>query len=662
MANGKFTLGKQSGGTLGLVFPDGVSNTEVMLPESGELATVDYVKNNGDVSAITGFSQISGTNEIVSTEPTDNIHNIFNDGSCVATYTLDGNANDLGGVYGANATNVTYEEGKFGQAAKFNGSSSYISGFNFPNSTNLSISLWVKLDVIPSTSFLYGQANSGWSDATVGVSLALTSNGLRIYQNGPTGKDFNFNFSTGVWYNIVHRVEGTLVSIYIDNTLIGTHNFSSNRLPFNSTNFAFGKNGAHVFYFSGSIDQIRIFNRVLTELEINTLYAETKVSANAQLNINQGTFIYPKGLGARGYKKSSDVFTGTVDVSTQTDGWKYVAKDESNNFSFYTDKPTIGKKSSTLYLENGKLWSQEPGIIIADGSTNTSTTKVTPNMTSNNQDGFILSASTEYSASYNANKAFDGLDDSRWWETSGASSGWLQIQLPSAKIINKYLIIPPQGYANKAPKAWTIQASNAGAFAGEQVTLDSKSDVTGWVSSNYKTFSFINSTPYLYYRIVVTSTGGGQLGIGELQYIEAQVSTGAVTPLTPVSFLSNKVRIASGVAVELAPSDISKTVSESLEAGSYFGKNAVVAYASIDMTTTPPTILDSYNVASVVRSSNGVGKIVLVNPVDKDSITAVCGTNSVAGTVTSTIKSEINFTTGATNYAKTTIIAIGGKF
>ena len=42
MANGKIVLGKQSGGTLGLVFPDGVSNTEVVLPESGELATKQY--------------------------------------------------------------------------------------------------------------------------------------------------------------------------------------------------------------------------------------------------------------------------------------------------------------------------------------------------------------------------------------------------------------------------------------------------------------------------------------------------------------------------------------------------------------------------------------------------------------------------------------------
>ena len=41
MANGKFTLGKQSGGTLGLVFPDGVSDTEVVLPESGNITSVN---------------------------------------------------------------------------------------------------------------------------------------------------------------------------------------------------------------------------------------------------------------------------------------------------------------------------------------------------------------------------------------------------------------------------------------------------------------------------------------------------------------------------------------------------------------------------------------------------------------------------------------------
>ena len=34
MANGKIRFGKQSGGQLALVIPDGVNNTEVVVPES----------------------------------------------------------------------------------------------------------------------------------------------------------------------------------------------------------------------------------------------------------------------------------------------------------------------------------------------------------------------------------------------------------------------------------------------------------------------------------------------------------------------------------------------------------------------------------------------------------------------------------------------------
>lgn len=43
MDNGKITFGKQSGGKLSLVFPDGVDNTEVIFPVSGELVTKEYV-------------------------------------------------------------------------------------------------------------------------------------------------------------------------------------------------------------------------------------------------------------------------------------------------------------------------------------------------------------------------------------------------------------------------------------------------------------------------------------------------------------------------------------------------------------------------------------------------------------------------------------------
>ena len=61
MANGKITLGKQSGGVLSLTFPDGVTNTEVVLPESGELVNKDYVDTRDAQNVkLTGNQTISG--------------------------------------------------------------------------------------------------------------------------------------------------------------------------------------------------------------------------------------------------------------------------------------------------------------------------------------------------------------------------------------------------------------------------------------------------------------------------------------------------------------------------------------------------------------------------------------------------------------------------
>ncbi len=46
MANGKIRFGKQSGGELALIIPNGATNTEVIVPESGILATKEYVDDS----------------------------------------------------------------------------------------------------------------------------------------------------------------------------------------------------------------------------------------------------------------------------------------------------------------------------------------------------------------------------------------------------------------------------------------------------------------------------------------------------------------------------------------------------------------------------------------------------------------------------------------
>lgn len=67
MANGKIRFGKQSGGELTLVIPDGVSNTNLVLPESGTVATQAYA--DGKTTLVQVQAEISTGSNLV-TSPT----------------------------------------------------------------------------------------------------------------------------------------------------------------------------------------------------------------------------------------------------------------------------------------------------------------------------------------------------------------------------------------------------------------------------------------------------------------------------------------------------------------------------------------------------------------------------------------------------------------
>jgi hypothetical protein len=124
-------------GTTIPALPESTNSSLVVESEIVEGQRVQVYYDSGDVERVIGT---------VSTEDTDttNIHDIFGDGSAVATYNLDGDANDLGGNYDGTASNVTYTDGKFGQCAVFNGSSSYIqTNVRIPNNSDVSFSFWV---------------------------------------------------------------------------------------------------------------------------------------------------------------------------------------------------------------------------------------------------------------------------------------------------------------------------------------------------------------------------------------------------------------------------------------------------------------------------------------------------------------------------------------
>ena len=111
MANGKIRFGKQSGGELAFVIPDGVDNTEVIVPEIGTLTTKEYVDSTK--VSLTGNETIAGIKTFSSTI-TGNITGNSDTATKLATamtingVAFDGSANIT--VSDANAVKLTGDE------------------------------------------------------------------------------------------------------------------------------------------------------------------------------------------------------------------------------------------------------------------------------------------------------------------------------------------------------------------------------------------------------------------------------------------------------------------------------------------------------------------------------------------------------------------------
>ena len=195
---------------------------------------------------------------------------IFKDRSGVALYTLDYDASDSG-----NAT------GKFGEAAIFNGSSSKIelpSALSNGSTTATGcISFWfnVGAEVTSSTpsneimqfagtSSLTGKIALGSTSGHMsGETFSVTSNVVGTYTysqtNIPAGWNHavvQWNSSDGKWDIYINAVKHTTYTV-------GAQAQRYFKLKFGNRSSA---------YYTGSLDQIRIFNDSLTSAEVLKLY------------------------------------------------------------------------------------------------------------------------------------------------------------------------------------------------------------------------------------------------------------------------------------------------------------------------------------------------------------------------------------------------------
>jgi len=213
----------------------------------------------------------------------------------VAYYPFSGNAGDSSGngnhgtVNGATLTTDRF--GNSGKAYSFDGAGDYIHLNNLSlNNQNITISTWVKVQNydfnIPNylqSIYYFGSEAGGGNSHTNSIDFTIDG----INYNPPLLRT-NLNYAYGFcgtqttnnqWLNNVTIFDGANheIRFYINGILINTCNAVPNSIIISSNNinnigcgWSSNTNSASN-YFQGNIDDIRIYNRALTEAEISYL-------------------------------------------------------------------------------------------------------------------------------------------------------------------------------------------------------------------------------------------------------------------------------------------------------------------------------------------------------------------------------------------------------
>ncbi|MGI6278201.1 MAG: DUF2341 domain-containing protein [Patescibacteria group bacterium] len=210
---------------------------------------------------------------------------------------------DLDGTLGAGDSAPSWtNEGKVGKALEFDGDKSIISiTSNETNFTNedFTVSVWTKATISQgSNKRIVAQGTyqaDGWE--------IFNSDGkveLRTYQTGTfQGSSANYN-DDGKWHHIIVIRKNTTAKFYIDGVLIN-EGTGHNSPTISDDNLEIGGNTDHAgYYYSGLIDEVKIYNYALSEEEVRQDYNQGKALVMGQSSANTGSTA-PGGSASQEY-------------------------------------------------------------------------------------------------------------------------------------------------------------------------------------------------------------------------------------------------------------------------------------------------------------------------------------------------------------------------
>jgi prepilin-type N-terminal cleavage/methylation domain-containing protein len=209
----------------------------------------------------------------------------FDEGTGTIAYDLSGYGNN-GTLNNFNFTTTSgWTTGKIGKALIFDGSNDWVRVSNSPSldiNKNISVFAWVNRSRIVDWERILGKFYwSGYETGSWQLDLGqgylrciFNINGIWRSANAPAGT----NNATGTWYFVGCVYDGSVIYNYINGELKATFMASGN-IPTTTYPLAIGatSNGTAIQnVIQGIIDEVRIYNRALSDSEIKYLYEATR--------------------------------------------------------------------------------------------------------------------------------------------------------------------------------------------------------------------------------------------------------------------------------------------------------------------------------------------------------------------------------------------------
>lgn len=254
----------------------------------------------------------------------------------VAHWPFNANANDESGngydglVYGATLT--TDRNGNINSAYQFDGLNSYIDIPNISGNNLQTVSIWLKPNDFGTG---YGNNFINLKNTLSAEAIYLSASGHAGYKQGIYSSVHELigpTLSLGLWSHLVIVRNYLNVKFYLNGILQNDKNFNSGAPT--QILLSIGEGTSDRGNFNGAIDDVIIYNRALTEEEVQIIYNDSNPPISGNSTQCENIFCDGENIGigtndTKGYKLAvaGNIISEEVKVALQTNWPDFVFED-----------------------------------------------------------------------------------------------------------------------------------------------------------------------------------------------------------------------------------------------------------------------------------------------------------------------------------------------